>query len=396
MSVLHTMTRPPVALASGAALIALVGTTAAWSATGTSVQLTVDGAPRTVETRGGTVADVLAAAGLTAGEHDLLAPALDRPVADGDSVVLRHGRELRLVVDGQARSVWVTADDVDEALDQVGVRADGAVLSASRSRPIGLEGLALDVRLPKDVTVLADGKVRPRTTTAPTVGAVLQEAGVRLGDEDTVSLPLRSALTDESVVLVTRVRTARKVEQRTLPFSTVRRADASAFTGSERTVRAGRAGSERTTYELTFHDGERTGRKRVKVVRTPAVSRLVSYGTKERPAPAPEPVAPTPVRRAPAATAAPRPAAPSAPSTPSGSSGLDWAALARCESGGNPRAVSANGLYFGLYQFSLGTWQGVGGSGRPSDASASEQTARAAILYRSAGRSAWPTCGKYL
>jgi len=394
VSVLHSLSRPPAALASGAALMALLGTTAAWSVTGKSVQLTVDGSPRVVETRGDTVADVLAEAGLSAGEHDLLAPAADRPVADGDHVVLRHGRELRLVVDGQARSVWVTADDVDEALDQVGMRADGAVLSASRSRPIGLEGLALDVRLPKDVTVLADGKVRPRTTTAPTVAGLLREAGVRLGDEDTVSLPLRAAPTDESVVLVTRVRTARKVETRTLPFSTVRRADPSSYTGTERTTRAGRTGTERTTYELTFHDGERTGRKRVKVVRTPPVSRIVSYGTKVRPAP--EPVAPAPTRSTPAATAAPRPAAPSTPSAPSGSSGLNWAALARCESGGNPRAVSANGLYYGLYQFSLGTWQGVGGSGRPSDASASEQTARAAALYRSAGRSPWPVCGKYL
>ena len=81
---------------------------------------------------------------------------------------------------------------------------------------------------------------------------------------------------------------------------------------------------------------------------------------------------------------------------PSSGGGLDWAALARCESGGNPRAVSSNGLYYGLYQFSIGTWQSVGGSGRPSDASSSEQTARAQTLYRAPaarrGPSAAGTC----
>jgi hypothetical protein len=76
--------------------------------------------------------------------------------------------------------------------------------------------------------------------------------------------------------------------------------------------------------------------------------------------------------------------------------GLDWGALARCESGGNPRAVSPNGLYHGLYQFDRGTWQGVGGSGVASQASADEQTYRAKLLYSKRGRSPWPHCGRYL
>ncbi len=75
--------------------------------------------------------------------------------------------------------------------------------------------------------------------------------------------------------------------------------------------------------------------------------------------------------------------------------GLNWAALAKCESGGNPHAYNAAG-YYGLYQFSLGTWHGVGGSGSPSEASADEQTYRAQLLYKSRGRSPWPVCGRYL
>ena len=400
MTALPSLSRPPV-LVAGAALVALLGTTAAWAATGDrSVQLTVDGKPRVVETRGSTVAEVLAEAGVTAGEHDLLAPALGSTVEDGASVVLRHGRELRLAVDGQSRTVWVTADDVDEALDQIGLRTAGAALSASRSRPIGLEGLALEVRMPKDVTVVVGRKVLPRTTTSSTVADALREAQVRLGAKDRVSMPLRAALTDESVIKVTRVRTARKVVTRTLPASTVRRADPSRYRGTERVARAGHAGSRRTTYVLTFTDGTRTGRKRVQVHTSAPVARVVSYGTRARPVPAPvAPPAPrTPTRSTPTPPRSTPPPSTPSPSTPppSSSGGLDWAALARCESGGNPRAVSANGLYYGLYQFSLGTWQSVGGSGRPSDASSAEQTQRAAALYRSVGRTAWPTCGRYL
>jgi LysM repeat protein len=62
------------------------------------------------------------------------------------------------------------------------------------------------------------------------------------------------------------------------------------------------------------------------------------------------------------------------------------------ESGGNYATNTGNG-YYGAYQFSLGTWRGVGGSGLPSDASPAEQDMRAQMLYDQRGCSPWPnTC----
>jgi soluble lytic murein transglycosylase-like protein len=68
-------------------------------------------------------------------------------------------------------------------------------------------------------------------------------------------------------------------------------------------------------------------------------------------------------------------------------------AIASCESGGDPTAVSADGTYHGLYQFDYGTWASVGGSGDPAAASPAEQTYRAALLYSQSGSSPWPICG---
>ncbi|MFA9270921.1 MAG: transglycosylase family protein [Baekduiaceae bacterium] len=68
--------------------------------------------------------------------------------------------------------------------------------------------------------------------------------------------------------------------------------------------------------------------------------------------------------------------------------------IARCESGGNPRAISANGMYRGKYQFSRATWRTVGGKGDPAAASEAEQDRRAAILYRRSGPAPWPVCGR--
>lgn len=76
--------------------------------------------------------------------------------------------------------------------------------------------------------------------------------------------------------------------------------------------------------------------------------------------------------------------------------GLDkWAALRRCESGGDYAMNSGNG-YYGAYQFDLQTWQSVGGVGLPSDAPPWEQDARARALFAARGAQPWPICGRFL
>lgn len=67
--------------------------------------------------------------------------------------------------------------------------------------------------------------------------------------------------------------------------------------------------------------------------------------------------------------------------------------IAECESGGDPTAVSPNGLYRGKYQFAKDTWRALGGRGHANRASEAEQDRRAADLYAREGVSPWPTCG---
>jgi hypothetical protein len=78
---------------------------------------------------------------------------------------------------------------------------------------------------------------------------------------------------------------------------------------------------------------------------------------------------------------------------PAGVSMSTLEAIASCESGGNPTAVSSDGSYRGKYQFDYGTWESVGGSGDPAAAPESEQDYRAALLYSRSGSSPWPVCG---
>ena len=104
----------------------------------------------------------------------------------------------------------------------------------------------------------------------------------------------------------------------------------------------------------------------------------------------------TTTKPAPATTVAQPTAAPAGPDP---SSTATWDELAKCESGGNWSAVSEprNGMqYYGGLQFSTASWEGVGGTGLPSDAPKATQIEMGKRLQARQGWDAWPTCARRL
>lgn len=69
--------------------------------------------------------------------------------------------------------------------------------------------------------------------------------------------------------------------------------------------------------------------------------------------------------------------------------------IAMCESSGNWSADTGNGFYGGL-QFTLDSWELVGGSGNPADTSQDEQIMRGSLLQSRQGWVAWPRCAAQL
>ncbi len=73
-------------------------------------------------------------------------------------------------------------------------------------------------------------------------------------------------------------------------------------------------------------------------------------------------------------------------------SGVNWDAVAQCESSGNWAINTGNGFHGGL-QFALGTWRSNGGSGMPVNAPRDEQIRVAENVLHTQGIGAWPVCG---
>jgi len=80
---------------------------------------------------------------------------------------------------------------------------------------------------------------------------------------------------------------------------------------------------------------------------------------------------------------------PATTSYSAGAPGSFQACVISAESGGNPRAVNPSSGAGGLYQFLPSTWQALGYSGAPQDASIATQNAAFAKQYAISGGSAW-------
>jgi uncharacterized protein YabE (DUF348 family) len=357
--------------AATVAAVAVIGTTVGYASMGKSVTLNIDGHVEHVTATGDTVGQVLSSQGISLGSHDEVAPSADQQVSDGTTIAVRYGKPLKLDVDGDTTTYWVTATDVRGALNEIDRSFDRAHLSVSRGAGITRDGLRITVATPKKLTVVIGGKhPRHRTISAVTVGQALKALDVKLGKHDIVHPGRHHVLSDGDKLVLTRIRVVRRhVSGETVGYSTITRDDSSMLQGHTAVVRSGHDGLRDVTYKITYRNGRLVARKVVsqQMLRSP-LAQIERVGTKSAPAP-----------------------------TVSYASGNTvWDKIAQCESGGNWATNTGNGYYGGL-QFSLGTWQAYGGSGLPSNASRLTQIAIATkIRNASGGYGAWPACSQAL
>ncbi|MEO5610040.1 MAG: transglycosylase family protein [Ornithinibacter sp.] len=380
------MSRPLRYAAHGAAALVVVAGSVGVAHYDKSVDISVDGKPASIHVFGSTVADALAKQGITLGEHDVVVPSAQSAISDGDRISVRYGRKLTVTVDGVTQAYWTTATTVDAALKDLDIRADGAVLSASRSQPLGRQGLALDVTMPKKVTLTADGKTRTITSVSPLVSDLLLDADVSTAAIDIVEPGLQTPVTEGMKVIVKRVVVKKDTVSEAIGFTTSTKKDSSLYVGTSKTVTSGKKGEKTISRELTYVDGKVTKTKVVseKVLAKPR-NAVVAVGSKARPK------AITSSPKSSSSTSSTRSAGNTSGAGINLANSAMWDRIAKCESGGNWSINTGNGYYGGL-QFDRGSWLANGGAdfaSRADLASRAQQITVANRYYAKAGLGPW-------
>jgi uncharacterized protein YabE (DUF348 family) len=436
-------------IAAAAVVLIVAGVAGTLIALTKTVTISVDGQDRTISTLSGSVAGALEDAEITVGEHDTLAPAGDAGIADGSRIVLNLGREFQLTVDGEPQTFWTTARTVDAALAELGRNPDDYELSADRSREIPLDGFALTADTLHTLSLTDRGTPSEIVSAAKTVGELLEDQGVTLGVNDRVTPVVGTPITaDTTITIVTlptvtvtdganpgapyvsdsatvgdllaaqgvtlnpedqitpavdtplseglQVLIARIVRQQvTVSEPIAQPADQTVKSskmdaGTSQVTQQGQPGTADVVYEIVTTNGIETGRTEIsRTVTVEALPTITTVGTRTPPPPPPTtPTTPTDTGGGPSTTVE--------PPTSGGGSGVNWDAIAKCESGGNWSINTGNGYYGGL-QFSKSTWLAYGGGNYAPTANLAtkaQQIAVAETLYAARGLQPWG-CGSH-
>lgn len=245
------------------------------------VVLDVDGQRQQVKTFASSSAELLERVGLNE-SHDAIGD--DSELAEGDIIVVRRHKNIRLLTPKGDRQVIAHGLTISEALKNLGIPAtDADLVIPPASSPL-IDGMTLLVREAIAVKVKVDNKTEDVLSSAPTVRMLLSDAEIKLGSSDYTVPSLDSIPQEGAVIRVVRAGTRAETKRVEIAFGTETKSDAKLDRGTRQVVREGREGLRELRYRITVENGKVTGRKLVssKVVREP-VDKVVKVGTRPPP-----------------------------------------------------------------------------------------------------------------
>ena len=349
---------------AGAVLVGGAGTALA-----TQKQVTVDvnGEETNVRTYAADVAGALNSAGVEVAPEDLVYPAPGEKLSSGDTVTVRTAKPVAVVIDGVAQEITSTAGTVGELIDQAGVAGHSAV-DVDRDQPV-THGMNLDVTTPKIVALRDGGGLTYVSAAAKTVGDLLAARGVTFDTDDRLNVALTDAIEPGMEIVLDRVSTVDRPETVMVEVPAEYVDDDTLDEGEEEVREKGEQGETKVIHRTVTVNGkvESEGVAEEKEVKK-AKPALIARGTKQ--------------------------AGNTGAAAPAVASGSVWDSLAQCESGGNWAINTGNGFSGGL-QFTPSTWAGHGGTAYAPSAHLATREQQIAIAERvqaSQGWGAWPAC----
>lgn len=323
----------------------------------------MDGQNKIITTDASTVGEVLQRSGITLEEGDIVEPKADTQIPRGLFNINIYRARPAVVVDGaqviRLRSAYesprLIATDAGLTTYPEDRFETSVVTDFMGDRSLGLK-VTIDRAIP--VTLQADGKAQLLRTQAKTVGELIEEKQIPMGERDTTSLGLDAPLAAGASITITRVAEVVVTKQEVLARTTQTIKDPNLDVGHSRVAEEGSDGGRSVTYRIRYHNGAEVARETLKVENLVSPkTKVVAVGTR----------IPSDI----------------------------WYKLRMCESGGNYQRNSGNG-YYGAYQFDLSTWQSNGGSGYPHQATPEMQDAVAKRVQSIRGWGPWPSCSRKL
>jgi uncharacterized protein YabE (DUF348 family) len=247
-----------------------------------------DGAETRLTSAEGTARAILAQAGITAADGDVVRingrkVELDEPLKLGQGIALQYqpAVPLQITENGDSKIIAVpAADPLGLSLWQNGIKLIGAdKLSLPFEQQVN-SALQISLVRAVPITIEADGKEISSLTGAATVGEALQQNGITLQNLDYSKPDESSKLPEDGKIKVVRVREEVTVTQQAIAFDTDYVTDDSLSLGDTKVLSEGEYGLAVSRVRIRYEDGVEASRvvESTETLQEP-VNRKVAYGS---------------------------------------------------------------------------------------------------------------------
>lgn len=191
-------------------------------------------------------------------------------------------QQVQISYDGNTITVHTMKATVGEVLNEqrIAVGEFDRVIPAQETQVGDVEQISVKRAVP--VSVVEAGEARQYLTAADTVMEFLDDAGVVLNQDDMLSARLEDGIVPNMELIVTRVEKQMREENVSIPYETEQRANAQLDKGVTNVIQEGQEGVKVQKYEVMYCDGVEQGSTLVEeTVVTEPVTKIVEYGTKD-------------------------------------------------------------------------------------------------------------------
>lgn len=255
------------------------------------VFLRVDDKEQTVPTRAKNIKELLEKLSITVGEQDIIEPALDTEIIDGQTSVTLYKARPITIIDGEQEVTAVAAGPTPrEAVVRAGIEIYPEDRLEAFTESIGTEDVLrgqpvaqrfiIDRATP--VTINLYGSTVPVRTHVTTVGQAIKEKNIITQPDDVITPSTDTVLTSQTQIFITRVGTTIEAREEVIPMQVETIEDPLLAVGRTTVRQKGSPGRKVVTYQIELQNGKEVARTPIQeIIAVEAVKEVIVKGTKK-------------------------------------------------------------------------------------------------------------------
>lgn len=229
------------------------------------------------------VSTVLEDAQIKLGEKDEVIPALDERIKEPVEIEIKRYAEVTVIdLEGKEHSVALVGGTVTDAVEEAGITLAEGQITSEEPDAFLQDGMEITIIQQSLVNITADGETKEVYTSAQTVGELLEEQQITLGENDRIEPAVETAVEEKMSVVVQRVEIKEETETETIEYSTEVQKTSSMASGTSKVKQNGEDGEKEVKYQVTYVDGTEESREVLEeTVTKEPVTKIILKGTKK-------------------------------------------------------------------------------------------------------------------